>query len=134
MSQPPMRFKPSDFDSFTWGQLLKAWAKGDKPKPATLQELADQMVEAGMTRPTFPPHLTTVTFVQSAKTVLTINLPNKEMLAEGEATIEQAGAYPLPHFYDKFYVNPQRRTDLLSAEKKQLHGARVGEYSINSCK
>jgi hypothetical protein len=131
--EEPARFKIKDEHKKQWGKLVKAWAKGEKEHPKNLTELKSQCADFGVV-PTIPDFITGLVFVQNDKHVLTVRLPPKELLVAGEqwvATTE--GAYPLPSFYDEFFVAAQPRTDMTSNERLDFHGARVGEYSVNSC-
>jgi hypothetical protein len=128
------RFQIREADKKVWGVLVKAWAKGEKAKPANLDELKQHMEAAGMSPLPYPDYLKGLVFVQNDKHVLTVRLPPKELVEAGEAALDAAtGAYPLPAFYDEFYVNNARRTNFSATERRELQSARIGEYSVNSC-
>ena len=128
------RFIPSD--SKAWGRLVKAWTKGITPHPTTLAELSEQMIAAGMEPPDLPPFITELAVVQKPKHVLTIRLPAKELVEASEAKIASGGPgeYPLPRFYDEFFKDGTRDTELTQEERLALNDQRLGEYSMNSCK
>ncbi|MEZ5855028.1 MAG: hypothetical protein R3D67_09925 [Hyphomicrobiaceae bacterium] len=129
------RFMPADAKA--WGGLVKAWTKGTQARPKTIDELKDQMTAAGIpnVHQAFPSFITGLVFVQNDKHILTIRLPSKEQVEASETNLAAgAGGYPLPPFYDDFYQNSARRTNLTPDEKKELNDKRIGEYSVNSCK
>jgi hypothetical protein len=70
-------------------------------------------------------------FVQNDKHILTIRLPPKDMVLEGEADLRSNpnAEYPLPDFYQDFRRDPPP----VGEEKIDLQSARIGEYSINVC-
>ena len=58
-----------------WGNLVKAWAKGEKPRPTTLDEFRDQcgLADVGMH---VPAYVTAVQFAQApGKETLLLRLP-----------------------------------------------------------
>lgn len=124
------RFMVADADRITWGQLVKAWATGQKDKPRNLAELRRQCRDAGMAEPHIPEHVAGLVFVQNDSHVLTVQLPPKEMVEAGERWLAESDvAYPLPSFYSRFSDDPAPDAD----ERLELQAARIGEYSINSC-
>jgi hypothetical protein len=62
---------------------------------------------------------------------LTIELPTKEMLQEGQGTAKPGEPYPLPSFYDAAYEGCRKAftADVI----KTFSASRVGEYTINMC-
>lgn len=129
-ADPFDRFMVADADRMIWGQLVKAWAKGERARPCSLDDLLEQCRCAGMARPHVAGYVTDLVFVQNDRHVLTIQLPPKELVEAGEAMLaEQDVAYPLPAFYNDFFrAPPPDRERLL-----ELQAARIGEYSVNSC-
>lgn len=124
------RFMVADADRMIWGQLVKAWAKGERPRPRDLGELCDQCRSVGMARPHIADHVTELVFVQNQPHVLTIQLPSKELVEAAEAMLaQQDGAYPLPGFYSDFFRVPPPDAERML----DLQAARIGEYSVNSC-
>ncbi len=127
------KFKVSDADQITWGRLVKAWTKGEVPRPADLGELQAQCRERGIAFH-LPDYVTDLAFVQNDKHVLTIRLPPRDLHVIGERNVvEQHNGYPLPSWYERFFRSPVQNTDLTGEERFDLHAARVGEYSINIC-
>jgi hypothetical protein len=127
------RFKVADADRFTWGHLVKDWIKGRIPRPGTLEELQAQCQERGISV-SIPDYMKSVVFVQNDKSVLTVRLPAKDLVESGELNIvEREIGYPLPSFYEQFFCSPTANTELSPQQKLELHAARVGEYSVNSC-
>lgn len=124
------RFMVADADRMIWGQLVKAWAKGERPRPCDLRELREQCRSVGMAGPQIAEHLTELVFVQNQPHVLTIQLPSKELVEAAEAMLSrQDGAYPLPEFYNDFFRVPPPDSERML----DLQAARIGEYSVNSC-
>src|SRR5262249_51789734 len=113
--------------------LVKGWVKGLVPKPGNLDELHTQCRDRGISV-SVPNYVTGVVFVQNDKHVLTIRLPAKDLVESGEQAIDttQSG-YPLPSFYERFFHSPASNNELSVEEKLELHAARIGEYSVNSC-
>jgi len=127
----PMRFKVQAGDEKAWGKLLKSWARGQQAKPRNLAELKQQIAAAGMREPDCPSFITGLVIIQNDRHILTIRIPPVELIDEGEAAVmaDPTAAYPLPAFYSDFFRDPQP----VGEEKRDLHSARVGEYSVNSC-
>ncbi len=121
-----------DADQIAWGHLVKAWAKGEVPQPANIDELREQCQARGIVV-TVPEHMTDLSVVQNDKHVLTVRLPPKELhLQEEHAVAEQSG-YALPSWYGRFFESADPNRALSREEKLDLHAARVGEYSVNNC-
>ncbi len=115
-------FIAQDADQIAWGHLVKAWAKGEVPQPASIDELCAQCAAHGIAVKV-PEHVTDVAFVQNDKHVLTVRLPAHE-LATDEA---------LPSWYGRFFTDPAPNRVLTEDEKRDLQAARLGEYSVNNC-
>ena len=127
------RFRIADADRFAWGHLVKGWIKGHIARPDSLDDLRAQCREHGISV-SIPDYMRGVVFVQNDKSILTIRLPAKELVESGEVNIvEREVGYPLPSFYEQFFSSPTANTDLSRDRKLELHAARVGEYSVNSC-
>jgi hypothetical protein len=125
------RFRVPDADKKPWGKLIKAWAKGERARPANLAELKSQCVSVGMAEPEIPSFITGLVFVQNDRHILTIRLPPKELIEAGESELREDpnAVYPLPRFYADFFRDPPPAGE----EKIDLQAARIGEYSVNSC-
>lgn len=129
--QEPMRFKVKPGDEKLWGNLVKAWAKGQKAKPANLDELKQQIQDMGMQDPDCPSFITGLVFIQNDRHILTIRLPPAKLIEAGEELIkaDPDGAYKLPDYYRAFFRDPPPPL----SEKLEMHAARIGEYAVNSC-
>ena len=132
--EEPARFKIKDEHKKQWGKLVKQWAKGEKERPKNMTELIAQCADFGV-QPIVPDFITGLVFVQNDKHVLTVRLPPKELLVAGEQAVVSVinEPYDLPSFYAEFFTGATARGDLTATERLDLHGARVGEYSVNSC-
>jgi hypothetical protein len=124
-------------DPYVWGKLVKSWIKGTATKPGNITELKAQMSAVGLATDAnhIPASITGLAILDYDKHLLMIRLPPKDLVEASEQTFgTPAGAYPLPSFYDAFYVNAARRNNMTPEERKKLHDARIGEYTVNSCK
>jgi hypothetical protein len=127
----PLRFKVQPGDEGKWGKLVKRWARGEQTKPQDLVELKQQIEDAGMQEPDWPSFITDLAIIQNPRHILTIRIPPKELIDEGEAEVmaNPGAVYPLPTFYNDFFRDPP----VVGEDKRDLHSARVGEYAVNSC-
>jgi hypothetical protein len=127
----PLRFKVQRGDEKAWGKLVKSWARGEQAKPGNLTELKQQIRDAGMQEPDCPSFITGLVIIQNDRHILTIRIPPKELIDEGEAAVmaDPNAPYPLPALYNDFFRDPPP----VGEEKRELHSARVGEYAVNSC-
>ena len=125
------RFQIDDADRVQWGKLVKSWVKHEKAWPRTLDELKAQCVEAGMQEPRIPDYITGLMLMQYDKHILFIRLPPQDLVEAGENAFrsDPSGGYALPSFYAEFFRQPPPSLE----EKLDLHAARIGEYSMNSC-
>jgi hypothetical protein len=123
-------------DEERWGKLVKTWATGTNylqdgksyPIPRTLAEFKQQCSDAQVGA-TIPAHVTGLTVTQTAKEVLFLRLPPKEMVEDSEQTL-QTQPYTLPKFYNRIFggVDPSNVGD-----KLRLHAERIGDYTMSNC-
>ena len=136
------------------GKKIILLAKGHKPVPQTIGELKAFFAEAhsdSSGNPIGNPEVDLsayqdtdeVCVVQSGRassvketTKLVIKLPDEKELQEALNWIRQVSntsQYELPDFYRKLFPCPPR-TDLSQAERLAALEARIGDYSMASCK
>jgi hypothetical protein len=125
-------FTVREADQIAWGHLVKAWAKGEVPQPASIDELRAQCAARGISVEV-PEHVTELAFVQNDKHVLTVRLPPKDVHLQEERGIADEAGYALPSWYGRFFRSADPNREMSREEKLDLHAARVGEYSVNNC-
>lgn len=126
------RLKIADMEK--WGNLVKSWATGAKPKPATLQEFKDQCAAAGVGA-TVPSYVTEFELVQTpALNKLLLRLPPKELVEDSEKLLKDA-PYALPDFYDDLFGADNGPTHMPNDEagKLRVHAQRIGDYTMSNC-
>ena len=126
-------------DHSKFGKLLKQWAISGG-QPATVDELEIKLTAEGVAFkwPNGKPSKKQIDYTFLDNERLTIAMPTKEMIEEGEelaGTQTPDGSYPLPGDYDKVYVNPVRKTsaDFGPGEWDEIYAARFGDYTIAKC-
>ena len=111
-----------------FGEIVKAWAKGTEPLPATMEEFADQLAKADVGA-SIPERFTQVKFVQSEADTLVIKLPCKATLEAKEAELAKGkGSYPLPAFYERAFEGQPQIPDMVAFQAE-----RIGDYTIQMC-
>lgn len=116
-----------------WGNLVKAWAKGEKARPTTLQEFKDQCVNEGVGA-SVPSYITDFEMVQAPDpSKLLLRLPPAALVKDTEEALAAGAAYSLPDFYRSFFNNqsPNMPPDLPG--KLKVHAERIGDYTMSFC-
>jgi hypothetical protein len=124
-------------DWLAWGNLIKTWATGQSyfrdgkiyPKPATLNELKDQLAQTGAG--SVPDWVKSFELVEWSEEKLVIELPPRKMVLEAEARLEPGAPYPLPSFYQDIFGDIRAFGDM--DQYKAFHAMRIGEYTVNTC-
>jgi len=136
------------------GKKIILLASGHEPVPQNIRELKAFFAEThsdSSGNPIGDPNVDLsayqdddeVSVVQSGRassvketTKLVIKLPDRAELQAAIDSIEQqeiASAYILPNFYRELFPGPPR-TNLTKAERRAVLEARIGDYSMASCK
>jgi hypothetical protein len=116
-----------------WGELVKKWAKGEAPRPSTVDELVQQCTDAGVTIDIPRRYFANpVQFAQADENTVLIRLPPDKLVRDSEERLMQADmTYALPPFYKRIFqnVNPV----IPQNEKLKVHAERIGDYSMSAC-
>jgi hypothetical protein len=111
-----------------YGNKVKAWAKGIAPRPATVEELAEQL-EAANVGATIHEGFERLEFVQEDEHTLIIKLPPKSVLEAQEAAFrDHQGSYPLASYYARVFGTEPKIDDTLAFQAE-----RIGDYTISFC-
>lgn len=131
MPTPPER--PKVTDPIAWGNLVKSWAKGDKPVPKTLEDFLSQCTAAnvGLTLPSYVDAF--LPLPQQPKNIFVLRLPPKELIEESEDYLNKGGKYLIPKFYDDRYDQSGVPLDVEQDQKLDFHAERTGDYTIGLC-
>jgi len=121
--------RPEVTDYVAWGNLVKSWAKGDKPLPTTLANFISQCdnADVGMLMPNY---INDLFVLQKPKTVFVLRLPPKDLVQESENALNAGGLYPIPQFYNDRYGSV---LNVPQAEMLNFHPQRTGDYVIRLC-
>ena len=116
-----------------WGELVKKWAKGEAPRPTTVDELVKQCTAAGVTIE-IPKryYANPVQFAQADENTVLIRLPPDALVRDSEERLKREDmTYALPAFYKRIFqnVNPV----IPQNEKLKVHAERIGDYSMSAC-
>jgi hypothetical protein len=125
----PIPERPKVDDPIAWGNLVKSWAKGEKPHPKTLTEFRDQCATANVGLK-LPSYIDDFDVVQRPKNVFLLRLPAKELVKESEDFLDSGGDYQIPQFYNVRYGVP---LVVDQPQKRNFHAERVGDYTIGLC-
>jgi hypothetical protein len=122
------RVRIADGDYVKWGNLVKAWSKGTKARPTTLEEFREQCNDADVGI-SIPDYVSDVEFVQREKETLLVRLPSSEMIVQAEEHLETS-PYSLPRFYKEHF-----KTDVHVPVNQRLdfQAQRIGDYTITLC-
>jgi|KBSSwiS6_1023812.scaffolds.fasta_scaffold12659_2 hypothetical protein len=116
-----------------WGNLVKAWAKGEKPRPTTLDEFRDQcgLADVGMH---VPAYVTAVQFAQApGKETLLLRLPTDELVRDSEQMLQQQViGYTIPDFYNRIF-DRQTGPSIPPTDVMRVHAERIGDYTMSAC-
>ena len=125
----PVAMRPEVTDYVAWGNLVKSWAKGDKPLPTTLANFISQCdnADVGMLMPAY---INDLFVLQKPKTVFVLRLPPKDLVQESENALNAGGLYPIPQFYNDRYGSV---LNVPQAEMLNFHAQRTGDYVIRLC-
>lgn len=111
-----------------FGALIKAWAKGDRPVPASLDEFKQKLADANVGCE-IPSSYKKIKFVQGDAETLVIRLPEKALVEDSEKLLAEPGSdYPLPAIYERLFQAKPTIHD-----KMAFHAERVGDYTISMC-
>lgn len=121
--------RPTVTDHLAWGTLVKSWATGKKPVPATLADLVNQCAAASVGL-TMPAHVNKLVVVQEPVTTFVLRLAPKEMIEASEKFLNEGGDYLIPKFYNKRYDAVLK---VPQDEKLNFHAERSGDYTIGLC-
>ena len=122
-----MEFRQVKLANYTaFGEKVKAWAKGNDPIPADLNELKEQLA-AAQVGATIPEHITKVRFVQADDDTWIVRLPAKKYLEASEERLKEAD-YTLPSFYERVFRAKPHVDD-----KMKFQAERIADYTINGC-
>jgi hypothetical protein len=111
-----------------YGNKVKAWAKGNAPLPATVEELSEQLAAANVGA-TIQEGFEKLEFVQEDEHTLIIKLPHKAALDAQEAEFgDRQGSYPLASFYGRIFGTQPKIGDTLAFQTE-----RIGDFSISTC-
>lgn len=116
-------------DYIEMGRLVAQWAADPATRPATVQELKQQLDGIAI----IPDRIKKVEFAQSTTDTLVLTLPVREMIEESiERMSDPMGdsRYPLPQFYADHY-RPGFGPVMTSLD---ILLARVGDYTIAQCR
>ena len=118
-----------DYEAF--GNLVKDWAKGEKPIPKTLDELKDQAAQVGAGL-VIPQQYKNLEIRQRTPDTLYLMVPVAQLVIDTEAVLQDKNSsYPLPFFYEDLF---QMETPQLTPEEKlKLHAQRIGDYTTGQC-
>jgi hypothetical protein len=122
-------FKVSNFEN--WGNLIKAWARGQEPLPRTRAEF-EQQCQAKQVGAQFPPEMKTVQFVQCNIETLLVRLPPASMLDAAEADLKAGGTYDFPDFYSTDAFGG-KAASVAPAVALKFNAERIGDYTIGNC-
>jgi hypothetical protein len=116
-----------------WGALVKKWAKGEAPRPNTVDELVEQCKAAGVNiKVPKRYYANPVKFAQADENTVLIRLPPDALLRASEEGLKKDDmTYALPPFYKRIFqnVNPVIR----QGDKMKVHAERIGDYSMANC-
>lgn len=115
-------------DYIELGRLVADWSRSPDSRPVSIAQLASQL--DGVAR--VPGSFKRVRFVESEPDVLTIRLPDPQLLDEAMLKMEThlvGERYMLPNFYDDIYRN--RFGPVMSP--LDTFFARIGDYTISQC-
>ena len=128
-------------DEDIWGEIVKAWAKGEAtlhsvdrpvpPIPTTPEELRQLWSDFNIGPPP-DGRITRVEHVQPDANTLLIRIPAKELVEEFQHELEAPGGqYGIPEFYNQIYHAVLKVDD--PKERVRLQKLRIGDYSIGMC-
>lgn len=109
-----------------WGNLIKDWAKGNKPAPVDIKDLMKQCLDAGVGL-SVPDYIRKLCVIRQADDTFILRLPPKKKIEESEAALQQGGLYPIPAFYTEAYGIQLKIKD---TEMLNFHAKRIGDYII----
>jgi hypothetical protein len=113
-----------------WGNLVKRWAKGDQPRPTTIQQLKDQCDGAGVGA-TISGYETLDIVQSQSETHLLLRLPPKKQLEASETRLA-TGSYSIPPFYKRIFDHPADPA-IPTAQNMTVHAERIGDYTMAAC-
>ncbi len=132
------------------GDLIAEFARGETPKPATVDELNALLLERNIVDPQtaeekangierhWPngrPENPVIDYMPLPSDQLTILLPDTSSIDEGPDLAKQLspdGAYPLAPGYDRAYVG-DRQTEFSNEEWEEIYRTRLGDYTMTKC-
>ena len=118
------------------GKLVRKWAKGEVPLPATMQEFDAQARAESVNYTVEDGKFDAVSFsVLPPGNVLHFVLPHRSMIEEidaDEAVPDGVDTYPLPDFYNAAFID-RRRAEMSKHERDIFRNARIGEYTTLKC-
>lgn len=121
-------FEVSDYIEL--GKIIADWTQNEKCRPDDIDELRRQL--DGIAR--VPPNFKKLKFVEGESEVLVIRLPEKDLMADTQRTLEGGTSmtqppYRLPKFYDDIY-HRHFGPEMTSLD---IFLARMGDYTIAQC-
>jgi hypothetical protein len=121
--------RPEVTDYIAWGNLVKSWAKGNKPSPTSLDDLLSQCTAANVGM-LMPDYVDTLFVLQKPKNVFVLRLPPGDLIQESENALNAGGLYPIPQFYNDRY---HAVLDVPQPQMLDFHAQRTGDYVIRLC-
>jgi len=123
--------KVTNFDKL--GGLIKQWCLDAAKRPATLDQLGQQLADAGA-KMEIPDRFKAVQIIQDQDDILLFRIPSATMVTESEKYLESPdGNYTLPLFYRDLFGGEQEALPDDAAGKLRLQNERIGDYSIGLC-
>jgi hypothetical protein len=108
------------------GKKLIGWAMDPTSRPNNLEEFKQQT--AGIIDQPLPPWIKAIQFIQPNFEVLVIRLAPPEFVKDSlEINATAGGPYPLPKFYEDFYLHGKH------TNRQEMFEYRVGDYTLAFC-
>lgn len=124
------------------GEMVKAWASGDLPRPATKGELQKQIE---MRTPAGDPPIMVVPdsykdevrIIERPADTFCVLLPDPELMQASLDETMEPDAYPLPDFYKLYGFDMLQAIKFVGSAGNygytEFHNMRVGDYSTGQC-